>query len=74
MHFLCCILDRPKSTKVKCRNDIGRDSWVWAEQGLGIAKQNSPQELGEEALTEWSPTRRKTERPVNTIIVESYIL
>ena len=73
MHFLCCILDRPKSTKVKCRNDIGRDSWVWAEQGLGVAKQNSPQELGEEALAAWSPTRRKTERPVNKII-ESYIL
>ena len=54
---------------MKCRNDIGRDSWVWAEQGLGIAKQNSPQELGEEALAECSPTRRKTERPLKKVIV-----
>ena len=36
-----------------CPHDIGRDSWVWGEQGTR-AMMNSPREVGDEALTVWN--------------------
>ena len=37
-----------------CPHDIGRDSWVWGEQGT-LEMMNSPHEVGDEALTVWNP-------------------
>ena len=42
---------RPSSTYVWSPHDIGRESWVWEEQGaLWIG--DSPHKVGEEALAE----------------------
>jgi len=48
-----CSDDRPDAARVKCPEDIGRESWVreWPESVVEL-KMNSPQGLGEEALTE----------------------
>ena len=39
---------------MKCPHDIGRDSWVWGEQGT-LSKTDSPHEVGEEALCKKGP-------------------
>jgi len=36
-----------------CPHGIGRDSWVWGEQGA-LRIMNSPHEVGDEALSERS--------------------
>ena len=41
-------------SRMWCPHDIGRDSWVWGEQGT-LRSINSPPEWGEEALTERIP-------------------
>ena len=39
-----------------CPHDIGRDSWEWdGQESVVWPDLNSPQELGEEALTEMIP-------------------
>ena len=43
-----------RDSRMWCPHDIGRDSWVWGEQGaLGIM--HSPHEVGEEPLAEMIP-------------------
>ena len=37
---------------MKCPHDIGRDSWVWGEQGT-LYTINSPHKVGDEAFTVW---------------------
>ena len=37
-----------------CPHDIGRDSWVWGEQGT-LEMMSSPHEVGDEALIERGP-------------------
>ena len=51
-----------------CPDKIGRDSWDRGGQD-SVVFCNSPQELGEEALTERIPKRKETERPHDEIIV-----
>ena len=41
-------------SRMWCPHDIGRDSWVWGEQGT-LWFMNSPHEVGEEAPSERSP-------------------
>ena len=45
-----------------CPHDIGRDNWVWGEQGT-LEMISSPHEVGEEALTERSPCWEAFGRP-----------
>ena len=40
-----------RDSRMWCPDDIGRDSWVWGEQGT-LRSINSPHEVGEEALSE----------------------
>ena len=47
---------------------IGRDVWDRGGQD-SVVFCNSPQKLGEEALTERIPKRKETERPHDKIIV-----
>ena len=56
-----------------CPYDIGRDSWEWeGQESEEWPDLNSPQELGEEALTEWTRNTDETEWPLDEIIVEYY--
>ena len=41
-------------SRMWCPHDIGRDSWVWGEQGT-LEMMNSPHEVGDEAFTVWIP-------------------
>ena len=43
-----------RDSRMWCPHDIGRDSWVWGEQGT-LEMMNSPHELGDEALVERRP-------------------
>ena len=43
-----------RDSRMWCPHDIGRDSWVWGEQGT-LEMMNSPHELGDEALIERRP-------------------
>ena len=43
-----------RKSRMWCPHDIGRDSWVWGEQGT-LCTLNSPHEVGEEALSKRSP-------------------
>ena len=45
-------------------HDIGRDSWVWEEQGT-LEMMRSPHEVEDEALTERSPFREGAGWPVD---------
>ena len=51
-----------------CPHEIGRDSW---DRGghESVVYCNSPQDLGEEALTERTPLEVETERPRVKVIV-----
>ncbi len=49
-----------------CPHDIGRDSWDRGGQE-SVVDCNSPQELGEEALTERTRLRVETERPLSNL-------
>ena len=40
---------------MKSPHDIGRESWVWGEQGA-LERRYSPHKVGEEALAEWIPS------------------
>ena len=52
---LCCIIGRPPSMNMGCPDDIGREVWDRVgRESVDCLDPNSPQELGEEALTEWS--------------------
>ena len=53
-----------RDSRMWCPHDIGRDSWVWGEQGaLGIM--SSPHEVGEEASSpRGSRCREKTGWPL----------
>ena len=56
-----------------CPHDIGRDSWDRGGQESVVRPDfNSPQDLGEEALTERAPRRKETERPHDEVIVVEY--
>ena len=48
--FLCLVV---RDSRMWCPHDIGRDSWVWGEQGA-LYTIHSPHEVGEEALTDVS--------------------
>ena len=53
-----------------CPHDIGRDSWDRGGQESVVRPDfNSPQDLGEEALTERTPDLFETERPHDIVIV-----
>ena len=43
-----------RDSRMWCPHGIGRDSWVWGEQGT-LEMMNSPHELGDEALIERRP-------------------
>ena len=43
-----------RDSRMWCPHDIGRDSWVWGEQGT-LGMMNSPHEVGDEAFTVWIP-------------------
>ena len=51
-----------------CPHGIGRDSWVWGEQGT-LEMMNSPHEVGDEALIERRPCQEKTGWPLDKMIV-----
>ena len=38
-----------RDSRMWCPHDIGRDSWVWGEQGT-LEMMSSPHELGDEAF------------------------
>ena len=44
---------RPRS-RMWCPHVIGRDGWVWVEQGA-LEERDSPHDVGEEALTGIEP-------------------
>ena len=50
----CDVFSVVRHSRMWCPHDIGRDSWVWGEQGA-LEMLNSPHEVGDEALTEGSP-------------------
>ena len=52
-----------RGSRMWCPHDIGRDNWVWGEQGT-LEMISSPHEVGEVALTERSPCREETGWPV----------
>ena len=54
--FLCVFSGRPSSMYMLCPDDIGRDIWDRGGQE-SVEFFNSPQELGEEALTERTRSR-----------------
>ena len=54
---------------MKCPDLIGRESWVWEVSGVCSEQKSSPQELGEEALAERNPYRKKTGCPQGKMIV-----
>ncbi len=66
--FLCGISGRPSSMYMLCPHDIGRDSWDRGGQE-SVVDCNSPQELGEEALTERTRLRVETERPLSKLLL-----
>ena len=43
-----------RDSRMRCPHDIGRDSWVWGEQGT-LRKTDSPHEVGEVALSKRGP-------------------
>ena len=43
-----------RDSRMWCPHDIGRDSWVWGEQGT-LEMMSSPHEVGDEALIEGRP-------------------
>ena len=43
-----------RDSRMWCPHGIGRDSWVWGEQGT-LEMMSSPHELGDEALIERRP-------------------
>ena len=43
-----------RDSRMWCPHDIGRDSWVWGEQGA-LEMMSSPHEVGDEALIERRP-------------------
>ena len=49
MSYFECWVVRP--SRMWCPHDIGRDSWVWGEQGA-LRIMNFPHEVGDEALAE----------------------
>ena len=57
---------------MKCPDGIGRDSWDRGGQESVVRPDfNSPQDLGEEALTERTRLRFETERPHDIVAVVS---
>ena len=50
-YFVCWVV---RHSRMWCPHDIGRDSWVWGEQGT-LRTMNSPHEVGEEPLAEMIP-------------------
>ena len=50
----CDVFSVVRRSRMWCPHDIGRDSWVWGEQET-LWFMNSPREVGDEALTVWSP-------------------
>ena len=53
-----------------CPHDIGRDSWDrGGRESVVCPDYNSPQDLGEEALTERTDLFLETERPHDEVIV-----
>ena len=52
-----------------CPHDIGRDSWDrGGQESVGRPDFNSPQDLGEEALTERTPDLFETDFPQDLVI------
>ena len=49
--FVCSVV---RDSRMWCPHDIGRDSWVWEEQGT-LKMIMSPHEEGEEPLAEMIP-------------------
>ena len=49
--YVCSVV---RDSRMWCPHGIGRDSWVWGEQGT-LEMMNSPHELGDEALIERRP-------------------
>ena len=43
-----------RNSRMRCPHDIGRESWVWGEQGT-LEMMSSPHEVGEEPLAEMIP-------------------
>ena len=48
------VFSNVRDSRMWCPHGIGRDSWVWGEQGT-LEMMNSPHELGDEALIERRP-------------------
>ena len=49
-----------RDSRMWCPHDIGRDSWVWGEQGT-LGMMSSPHEVGDEAFTVWIPLTGENE-------------
>ena len=49
-----CVFSAVRGSRMWCPHDIGRDSWVWGEQGT-LEMMSSPHEVGDEALIERGP-------------------
>ena len=52
--LLCDVFSVVRHSRMWCPHDIGRDSWVWGEQGT-LWSMNSPHEVGEEPLADMIP-------------------
>ena len=50
----CDVFSVVRHSRMWCPHDIGRDSWVWGEQGT-LRTMSSPHEVGEEPLAEMIP-------------------
>ena len=49
-----CVFSVVRDSRMWCPHDIGRDSWVWGEQGT-LEMMSSPHEVGDEALIDRRP-------------------
>ena len=49
-----CVISVVRDSRMWCPQDIGRDSWVWGEQGT-LEMMSSPHEVGDEALIDRRP-------------------
>ena len=49
-----CVFSVVRDSRMWCPQDIGRDSWVWGEQGT-LEMMSSPHEVGDETLIERRP-------------------
>ena len=53
-YLACYVCSVVRDSRMWCPHDIGRDSWVWGEQGT-LEMMSSPHEVGDEAPIDRRP-------------------